>query len=444
MNWGRNQPMTDNTNNNQDADSVEIAADQTDSQTEQPSSIPNQPDQGSSGGGFVWLLAVLLVLAGGGYAVWPFVAPTVEPALKKARATLGFEARPTQPSLPGAVTVDRPVDRPQTAPPVIEQETPAPVLTPQPQSPEPVVVAQPEAPVLPQPDGNMAPVAETPAPALSMSPELPISMVAREVAPDVARNNIAPDIAPMVQSLTDRLDILEAQLLSASANGGVDQANAAVESNGQLVRTLSELRADLATLKTRVAALESAPRGRIDPSASAQALVLSVTQLASLVESDRPYVTALDALERIGGADPVIGATAARLRTYASSGAPTDASIAAGFKAMAVEVMKAHGQMERTGWLDEMMGAASSLVTVRQTDPARIEDPVERALAVAERALADNQLKTALAAMQSLQGAEGNAANRWREAARARDEVRDAMDVLHNHALAALAATGGA
>jgi len=268
--------------------------------------------------------------------------------------------------------------------------------------------------------------------------------VAREAAPDIAQNNVAADIAPMVQSLTDRLDILEAQLLSAAANGGADQATAAGESNGQLVRTLSELRADLATLKTRVAALESAPRGRIDPSASAQALVLSVTQLGGLVESDRPYVMTLDALERIGGADPVIGAAVARLRPYARSGVPTHASIATGFKAMAVEVMKTHGQTERTGWLDEMMGAAANLVTVRQTDPARIEDPVERALAVAERALADNDLKTALAAMQSLQGAEGNAANRWREAARARVEVRDAMDVLHNHALAALAATGGA
>jgi len=430
MNWGRNQPMTDNTNNNQDADSVEIAADQTDSQTEQPSSIPNQPDQGSSGGGFVWLLAVLLVLGGGGYAVWPFVAPTVEPALKKARATLGFEARPTQPSLPGSVVM---------GPPVVERVAPAPmpapetasVFAPQPHTPKPIIEAQPEPAAEPisQSQTSTALVNEP------VEAEPPIAVAPREAASSVA---------PMVQSLTDRLDILEAQLMSAATQGGAGQNSTALESNGQLVRALSELRGDLATLKTRVAALESTPRGRIDPSASAQALVLSVTQLASLVESDRPYVTALDALERIGGADPVIGATAARLRTYASSGAPTDASIAAGFKAMAVEVMKAHGQMERTGWLDEMMGAASSLVTVRQTDPARIEDPVERALAVAERALADNQLKTALAAMQSLQGAEGNAANRWREAARARVEVRDAMDVLHNHALAALAATGGA
>jgi len=426
--------MTDNTNNNQDADLVEITADQPHSQTEQPSSTKSQPDQGSSGSGFVWLLAVLLVLGGGGYAVWPFVAPTVEPALKKARATLGFEARPTQPSLPGSVVME---------PPVVERAAPAPmpapeaepeaasVFAPQPQTPEPIIEAQPE------------PAAE-PVLQSQMSTALVTEPVAAELPIAVAPREAASSVAPMVQSLTDRLDILEAQLMSAATQGGAGQNSTALESNGQLVRALSELRGDLATLKTRVAALESTPRGRIDPSASAQALVLSVTQLASLVESDRPYVTALDALERIGGADPVIGATAARLRTYASSGAPTDASIAAGFKAMAVEVMKAHGQMERTGWLDEMMGAASSLVTVRQTDPARIEDPVERALAVAERALADNELKTALAAMQSLQGAEGNAANRWREAARARVEVRDAMDVLHNHALAALAATGGA
>ena len=438
--------MTDNANKNQDADLVEMKADQPNFQPEQSSTIADQSEQQaeqrSSGGGFVWLLAALLVVGGGVYAVWPFVAPTVEPVLKQARATLGLEARPTQPSLPKAPPMDQPMDQSVSAAPIVE--TP-PAFQPQPQlSPAPIT----EAPVVEAPVAEVqvveapvvaAPIVEAPVVESQVveapAPALPVTVVAREAA---------SDIAPMVQSLTDRLNILEVQLLSATANNGTDQASAAMESNGQLVRTLSELRADLATLKTRVAALESAPRGRIDPSASAQALVLSVTQLASLVESDRPYATTLDALERIGGADPVIGAAVMRLRPYANSGAPTQASLTAGFKALAVEVMKVHGQTQRTGWLDEMMGAASSLVTVRQTDPARIEDPVERALAVAELALADNDLKTALAAVQSLQGVEGHAASRWREAAHARVEVRDAVDVLHNLALAALAATGGA
>jgi len=435
--------MTDNADKNQDADLVEVKADQPSAQSNaQPGPQPDpRSDQRSSGGGFVWLLAALLVIGGGGYAVWPFVAPTVEPALKKARATLGFAARPTQPSLPSSATVDRPVQqpaaqpvvRPQAAAPVVEPVEPKPVFAPQPHAPEPVVDVQPQPEFQTQPEMSAAPVVEPPA------PELPIWVMPREHA-----SAVAPDVAPMVQSLTDRLDILEAQLLSATANSENDQGGDAAQAYSQLVRTLSELRADLATLKTRVAALESAPRGRIDPSASAQALVLSVTQLASLIESDRAYATALDALERIGGADPVIDTVVARLRPYANSGVPSQAIIAAEFKAVAVAVMKVHGQTQRTGWMDEVVGAASSLVTVRQTDPAHIEDPVERALAVAELALKDNDLKTALAAMQSLQGAEGNAANRWREAARARVEVRDAVNALHNHALAALAATGGA
>ena len=437
--------MTDNANKNQDADLVEMKADQPNSQPEQSSSFAEQSqqraEQRSSGSGFVWLLAALLVMGGGSYAVWPFVAPTVEPVLKQARATLGFAARPTQPSLPKAPPMDQPMDQPTD-----QRVSGAPIVQTQP-------AFQPQSELSPAPIAE-APVAEVPVVATPIvealvvetrvaetriveppTPALPVTVVAREAA---------PDLAPMVQSLTDRLNILEAQLLSATANSNTDQASAALESNGQLLRTLSGLRADLVTLKTRVAALESAPRGRIDPSASAQALVLSVTQLASLVETDRPYGATLDALERIGGADPVVGAAVARLRPYANSGVPAQASIAAEFKAVAVAVMKAHGQTQRTGWLDEMVGAASSLVTVRQTDPARIEDPVERALAIAELALADNDLKTALAAMQSLQGAEGNAASRWREAAHARASARDAVDVLHNHALAALAATGGA
>ncbi|HEY9078538.1 COG4223 family protein [Magnetovibrio sp.] len=430
--------MTDNVDKNQEASLqeaslIEAEAKQTDTQSQPASSFEPKSDHRSSGGGFVWLLAALLVIGGGGYAVWPYAAPTVEPVLKNVRAMFGLQPRPTQPSLPG----------------VTPTETTAPVIASQPQ-PESVQAETSttlpiEAPAIAAPVVE-APVDETPsveAPVIE-APEsvLPVTAMARDDSPEPATPQT--DIAPMVQSLTERLDILETQVLTAaSANRSTSQDDTAIPANGQLVRVLSELRADLATLKTRVAALENAPRGQIDPSASAQALVLSVTQLATQAQSDQPFAAALDALERIAGAEPVIATAVERLRAFAASGVPTQARIASDFKTVAVEVMKVHGQTQRTGWLDEVVGAASSLVTVRQTDPERIEDPVERALAVAERALNDNDLKTALAAMDSLQGSAGAVASRWRETARARVEIRDALEALHNRALAALAVTGG-
>jgi len=432
-NWGRDQPMTDNADKIQDANLAGSEADQPSfsvgsapGSTSGPAPARDQrAEQPSGGGGFVWLLAALLVIGGGGYAAWPFLAPSIEPTIKNARKMLGLGTRPTEPSLSASPMMKQP----QLTPPTAARIEPAPVYAPQPQPP------------LSTPESNH-PAQMSEPPIVEDPLDTGVSRLVNTSPPRAAET--APDIAPLVQSLTDRLDVLEARLLNATNGGAVNTEDAAPDATGHLVRTLSELKADLATLKTRVTALESAPRGQIDPSASAQALVLAVTQLGARTESDRPFGGALDAVERIGGAEPSVGAAVARLRTYAAVGAPTQASLVAGFKTMAVGVMKAHGQIKRTGWWDELVGAASSLVTVRQTDPARIDDPVERALAVADIALKDNDLKTALAALESVHGAEGDAARAWRDAARARVEVRDAMEILHNYALGTLAATGGA
>lgn len=448
----------DNENKTTDANPVEIEADQSGASAESAPQTERTIEAPSKGGGFVWVLAMLLVIGGGGYAVWPYVAPKVGPVIKDARAILGLDARPTQPSLPGSVSVEKI----QPTRPVMPTDNVVQTPATGPRSTGTTVTNQlpfePLVPVSPEQQPTYAPEMTTQVPtaeALSgtdgpgggasesgMRTFSPLATAQQSVGGQQAE--IAPNVAPMVQSLTDRLNVLEAQLLSAASEGAAGENRAALAATGDLVRTLSQLKADLAALKTRVAVLESTPHAQIDPSASAQALVLSVTQLGTATESDRPFAAELDALARIGGAQPVIDAAVQRLSMYAGAGAPTQLALTAKFKTMAVNVMKAHGTTQRHGWWDEVVGAASSLVTVRQTDPTRIENPIERALAVAEMALNDNDLKTALAALDTLEGTEGEAARTWRDNARARVEIREAMDVLHNHALTALAATGGA
>lgn len=419
--------MSENTNDKPDASVIEVEAEpvpepeSVESKRSDDADMPKQPDS-SSGGGFVWMLAVLIVIAGGGYAAWPYVGDKAEPYIKEARAVLGLQARPTQPSLPGTVSnVQRPA--PVVAP-VTKEEPPAPMAAPMAAvASAPVATPVPES--VPAPEPVPAPLAQEPA----QAPTLPIASAS----------------VGDLQSMSTRLDVLEAQLnaaMSSRLDGG--EARTALDATGHLARTLEELRAQIATLNTRLNVMEQTPRGLVDPSASAQALVLSVTQLQSRAGGDAPFAAELDALERIGGVDPVIAAAVSQLRPYAQTGAPTQAVLATHFKFMAAEVMRVHGRSEQSGWWGEVSNKVSSLVTVRRTDPARIDDDVERALAIAERALGQNDLKTAVGALSALQGGVGEASAAWRNTAQARVIVQDAIAILHNHALGALSATGGA
>jgi len=407
---------TDKSNDAKDGDAlvIEVEAESTERTTATIDDTPGGAPHTASGAGFVWLLAALIVIGGGGYAAWPYYGHMADPYVKKARAMLGLELRPTQPSLSRSAQPMRP----------------APITEPTPTF-EPAPVPDP---------GPPSALVEAPA-----SVSAPLETVQDRLAPldSDTSSNTPSDTVPILNSLAARMDILENQINVAVQNAGPGESRAILDTNVQLTRTLSELKAEIATLKTRLNAMENTPRGLIDPSASAQALVLAVTQLRTQASGAGSFEAALDALERLGGADPVIAAAVVRLRPHAPSGVVSSAALSAGFKTMAADVMRAHSQSKTRGWWGEVTNTVTGLVTVRRTDPARIDDPVERALAVAEQALVKGDLKTAVAALASLAGMTADAASGWREAAQARVDVQEALDVLHAHAVVALSATGG-
>jgi len=387
------------------------------------------PSSSSGGGVFVWLLAVGIVVAAGGYSFWPYVSEYVNPYLRDARAALGMEDDSSQPYMPDSAMAQRPAPAPsgmETAPESPATPEPAPIPETAAQMPT-EMPAMPMAPAMPSPPVSTAPMAAAPQP--SPAQDMP--------AQDV------PDYAPIIQSLTTRIDVLEAQLNAALRAGGGDetQARAALDAAGHLARTLDELKAQVATLNTRLNAMESQPRGRIDPTASSQALVLAVSQLQSRAVTGDPFGAELDALEAVAASRGDIVDAAAALRPMAG-GVVTLTRLKDGFPAMAGEVMRVHGASDQAGWWAEVKDTVGGLVTVRRTDPARIDDPIERALAVAEQALNKNDLKTAVAALSGLNGAEAQAALGWLNAARARVAVLDGVQSLQAMALAALSQTG--
>lgn len=432
--------MTDNDSKTdqsvQEAPVIDVEPEDQETQTP-PSTDPAQ--QGGSGGWFVWLLVIVIVGAGGAYATWPYIGERyfgdkVNPVIADVKAALGLQTRPTA-ALPTTAPeqVAEPVQEPVTARP---ESVGAPQI-PEAAEPQPITPpAPPQAAYPPLVDDEVLPPA--PVAVAAAFDDRAQQFETRLRALESQTEQPAAQNAPMVNSLAARLDVLESQL-NASMN---DDGRAALDATGQLARTLAEIKAELTVLNTRLNALENMPRGRVDPSASAQALVLAVTQLKSRALGVGAFDAELNALARVGGPNPVIVEGVARLQQYAGSGVPTVATLAAGFKDMATAVMQVRREHQAAGLWGEVSNTLSGLVSVRRTDPARIDDPVERALAVAEQALASDDLNTSVAALSALPTREAQAAQGWLGQAKARQEVLSALDVLYTHAVAALAATG--
>ncbi|MFC1674060.1 hypothetical protein ACFL12_07980, partial [Pseudomonadota bacterium] len=201
----------------------------------------------------VWTVAVLAVVGGGVTIAWPQLAPYAEPHVTNLRALLGL----TQP-MPASEPISEPVAEPvaEVASAPVTQEEPAPAAEPEPApTPEPSVEAAPIA----------GPVAEA---------------VTEPVSEPTAAVQAAPTVDnSAVEALAGRLDDLESQIDTLYKT---DQSE-------DLARALDGVKAELATLRNRLGALEQAPR--IDPTASAQALVLAATPSWPPWNASRPVTT---------------------------------------------------------------------------------------------------------------------------------------------------------
>lgn len=334
-----------------------------------------------SGGGFMWFIVLVMIIGGSAAAAWPFIGPKVEPVLSDIKSLLGVTPRPTQ------------VQLPTTTESIIE--------------PTPVV----EAEVIPEQDGSSAQ-----------------SGPSEQGAP------------PEQGALAARLDALENQvntLGTLSGTGGQEALNATAE----LARALSDIKDELATLSTRLQALEDGSHA--DPTAPAQALVLGVTQLRARLTGDSPFAAELETLATIAAGDDAVTAALHRLQPHADVGVPSEAALTARFAKVAKAIMTARSSTEAGGWLATVKSGLGGLVTVRRTDPAKITDEVERAVAIADAALELGELAEAVKALGTLQGGAGDAAAAWLGDASARVNAEAALEDLHSHALAVLSAAGG-
>jgi len=335
------------------------------------------PDVQKSGGfGLLWLIFILVVIGGAMVAGWSVIGPLVPPQVR-------------------TVVEDVRVRLGLASPP----------------------------PFVPE-------IARAPLPAPEVRSEPPVAQVP---VVDVV------DLAPVVEQLTARLDVLEGQLGAVSSGDG----RAALAATGDLVQTLSALKVQLATLSARMDTLEQAQAARVNPMVKTQALVLAATQLRARLMGDTAFAAELKALESIAADDAVVRAVVARLRPNAAVGIPSEAALIARFAPVAIDIVRMRAVSGEEGWLGTVKNSLSKLITVRQTDPTKITNDVERAVSIAEAALQLGDLAGAVKALTPLQGPPSDAAAAWLGDARARVDAEAALEDLYNHALEALAQAGG-
>ena len=228
---------------------------------------------------------------------------------------------------------------------------------------------------------------------------------------------LAPRIAELEKSVSD---------VAASAGSGSGDADA--------------LSGEMQTLTQRLEALEKGGAHLAMSTAGARSKMLAIGNLRNALGGPGPFAKELGALEALAATDPSLSETIENIRPYATSGAPTLARLGIDFDAMAADVARAARAARGEGVMGEALSQVTSLVSIRRTDGAGDADPVDAALAKAEKAIKAGALEPAVQALDILGGKPAEAAAAWLNGARSRLVAEQARAMLHVYAMSLLAA----
>ena len=346
----------------------------------------------------VWL-AGLLILVLAGVASSPFWAPQIEPLFPwgenrddyaaLAARVAAVEARPVAPS--------KGIDAVQSA-------------------------ASDLARRVDQLDSRLAAAEKRPAPPGVDTAAINSAMSALAHRVDQLEAAGKPDLGPVragMQQLEQRLAALETQSASRMASD-----TAAFKDMQQEVSRLGKVEGDLAD---RVAALEHAARTQNNTELRADGMAaLLLGQMREAIEQARPFPAEFDAFTRLARGSDL--ATAAQpLAEPARNGVASRAVLAKGLAELAGRMAAASEPAVKSDWREQTLARLRGLVTIRRID-GPLHTGSDGAVGTAQAALARDDLAGAVAALESLTGADAQAARPWLLMARERLAAETALD----------------
>jgi hypothetical protein len=237
-----------------------------------------------------------------------------------------------------------------------------------------------------------------------------------------------PDLGPIragLQQLEQRLAAIETQSASRKAS------DTAVSNDMQ--QQLSRIGKVEGELADRVAALEREAQSQNKAELRADGmLALLLGQMREAIEQPRPFPTEFDAFIKLAR-DSDLATAAQPLAEPARNGVAGRAVLAKGLAELAGRIAVASEPAAKSDWREQTLARLRGLVTIRRIDGSShsgSDGGSDGAVGTAQAALARGDLAGAVAAIESLTGADAEAARPWLVLARERLAAETALDHL--------------
>ncbi|MGB1547133.1 MAG: COG4223 family protein [Alphaproteobacteria bacterium] len=230
---------------------------------------------------------------------------------------------------------------------------------------------------------------------------------------------IATDIA----SLDSRLAALERWVAEGSETG----------ESGTLKPEVEKLQSDLQSLSSRLAGLEEASKQTASTDIFADPRLRAIEELREGLWEYGPFSERLTALLAVAGNDATVRKLLAPITAYADQGIPTLPMLRARFDDMAAAVLEAGWVKPKADWREKLLANLANLVTIRRTGNLEGDD-LEAVLARAEVALNAGDLERTVTLLDGVGEPARKAAEFWLRDARARLAAEAAIRQLRQMA----------
>jgi hypothetical protein len=254
------------------------------------------------------------------------------------------------------------------------------------------------------------------------------------VGADIGAINAAlSDVTRRVEQLDRRVSAGEGQTASRMSSEAADLQNLQQE-----VARLGKSEADFAE---RLAGFERTAQAQKGAEQADALLALVLLQIDAAVEHGRPFRGEYDLFTSVAR-DPRLMAAAAPLAEPARTGVPSRLVLTKRLAELAGTIATTTEPTAESDWGGQALARLRGLVTIRRIDGAKQTGP-ETAVSSAQTALAGGDLAGAVTALETLAGANAEAARSWLNMARGRLAVETALDHLQQLLTARLSAVSG-